>query len=227
MDLTFLSSYAVLLFTSSNFTSITHHIHNCVLFLLWLCLFILSGVISSLISYIILGTYQPGEFIFQCPIILPFHTVHGVLKARILKWFAFPFPSGPHGEVRTLHHDLSIWVALHSMVHSFIELDKAAVHVIRLVSFLWLWFSVCLPSDGEEFEAYGSFLMGETDWGGNWFLFWWAGPCSVNLQSNFLLMGMAVFTACYLPGAWHPTPVLMPGKSYGWRSLVGCSPWGR
>ena len=25
---------------------------------------------------------------------------------------------------------------------------------------------------------------------------------------------------------WHPTPVLLPGKSLGWRSLVGCSPWG-
>ena len=26
---------------------------------------------------------------------------------------------------------------------------------------------------------------------------------------------------------WHPTPVLLPGKSQGQRSLVGCSPWGR
>ena len=26
---------------------------------------------------------------------------------------------------------------------------------------------------------------------------------------------------------WHPTPVLLPGKSYGQRSLVGCRPWGR
>ena len=25
----------------------------------------------------------------------------------------------------------------------------------------------------------------------------------------------------------HPTQVLLPGKSHGWRSLVGCSPWGR
>ena len=25
----------------------------------------------------------------------------------------------------------------------------------------------------------------------------------------------------------HPTPALLPGKSHGWRSLVGCSPWGR
>ena len=26
---------------------------------------------------------------------------------------------------------------------------------------------------------------------------------------------------------WHPTPVLLPGKSHGRRSLVGCSSWGR
>ena len=26
---------------------------------------------------------------------------------------------------------------------------------------------------------------------------------------------------------WHPTPVLLPGKSHGWRSLVGCSRWAR
>ena len=26
---------------------------------------------------------------------------------------------------------------------------------------------------------------------------------------------------------WYPTPVLLPGKSHGQRSLVGCSPWDR
>ena len=26
---------------------------------------------------------------------------------------------------------------------------------------------------------------------------------------------------------WQPTPVLLPGKSHGQRSLVGCSPWDR
>ena len=29
------------------------------------------------------------------------------------------------------------------------------------------------------------------------------------------------------PRQWHPTPVLLPGKSHGRRSLVGCSPWRR
>ena len=28
-------------------------------------------------------------------------------------------------------------------------------------------------------------------------------------------------------GQWHPTPVLLPGKFHGGRSLVACSPWGR
>ena len=36
-----------------------------------------------------------------------FKIVHGVLKARILEWFAFPFSSGPRF-VRTLHHDPSV-----------------------------------------------------------------------------------------------------------------------
>ena len=68
---------------------------------------ILSGIISPLISSSILGTYWPGAFLFQYPIILPFHTVCGVLKARILKRFAIPFSSGPHC-VRPLHHDLPV-----------------------------------------------------------------------------------------------------------------------
>jgi len=25
---------------------------------------------------------------------------------------------------------------------------------------------------------------------------------------------------------WQPTPALLPGKSHGWRNLIGYSPWG-
>ena len=49
-----LDYYAILLFTASDFASITSHIHNWVLFLLWLHLFILSEVISPLFSSSIL-----------------------------------------------------------------------------------------------------------------------------------------------------------------------------
>ena len=51
--------------------------------------------------------------------------------------------------------------------------------------------------------------------------------------------GKSVYLQCGRPGfnprvgkipwrrKWHPTPVLLPGKSHGRRSLVGYSPWGR
>ena len=53
----------------------------------------------------------------------------------MLKWFAIPFSSGPHfSKLSTMTH-LS-WMALHGMTDSFIELDKAVVHVISLISFL-------------------------------------------------------------------------------------------
>ena len=110
--------------------------------------FILSGVISPLISSSILGTYWPGEFIFQCPIFLPFILFMGFSRQEY--WNGLPFPSPVHdvlSELSTMA--CPSWVALHGMALGFIELDKAVVHVIRLVSFLWLWFSFCLPSDGE------------------------------------------------------------------------------
>ena len=34
-------------------------------------------------------------------------------------------------------------------------------------------------------------------------------------------------SVCFWRRQWQPTPVLLPGKSHGRRSLVGCSPWGR
>ena len=40
---------------------------------------------------------------------------------------------------------------------------------------------------------------------------------------NPLVSALKPFQFCQ----WHPTPVLLPGKSHGRRSLVGCSPWGR
>ena len=54
-------SYAILFFTASDFTSVTSRIHNWVLFLLWLHLSILSGIIFPLFSRSILGTYWPGD----------------------------------------------------------------------------------------------------------------------------------------------------------------------
>ena len=60
-------------------------------------------------------------------------------------WSGLPFPS----PVDHILSELSIMTHLSRGALHVIELDKAVVHVIRLVSFLWLWFlSVCplMPS---------------------------------------------------------------------------------
>ena len=93
-------SYVILLFTASDFTSITSHIHNWVLLLLWFYPFILSRVISPLISSSILDTCWPGEFMFQFPIFLPFHTVCGSQGKNteghsLLQWTTFCQNSPP------------------------------------------------------------------------------------------------------------------------------------
>ena len=63
-------------------------------------------------------------------------------------WSGLSFPS----PVEPVLSELSImtclsWMALwlYSLTHGFTELDKA---VVQVISFLWLWFSFCLPSDG-------------------------------------------------------------------------------
>ena len=140
-----LGTYAILLFTASDLASITSHIHTWVLFFLWLHPFILSGVISPLISSSILGTYWAGEFLFQYPIILPFHSVHGVLKARILKWLAIPFSSGPRS-VRPFHHDPPILGCSTGMAWFHWVRQGCGPSVIRLTSSVST-VSVCLPSD--------------------------------------------------------------------------------
>ena len=73
-----------------------------------------------------------------------FHTVHGVLKARILKWLAIPFSSGPHS-VRPLHHDPPVLGCPVGMAWFHWVRQGCGPNVIRLTSFLWVWFQcLCL-----------------------------------------------------------------------------------
>ena len=144
-------SYAILFFTASDFTCISSHTQNWALCLLWLRLFILSGVISPLFSSSILGTFRPGEFIILCHVLWRVSFYLFILFmgfSRKEYWSGLPFPS-PMDHVLSELFTMTCqsWVALHDMAHSLIELDKAVVHVLSLVSFLWLWFSFCLPSD--------------------------------------------------------------------------------
>ena len=48
-----------------------------------------------------------------------------------------------------------------------------------------------------------------------------------DVSCDFVIYDVYYVEVCSLwRRQWHPTPVLLPGKSHGRRSLVGCSPWG-
>ena len=58
--------------------------------------------------------------------------------------------------------------------------------------------------------------------GNNTWIFLWgtpSSPLSLNVCRHVYVISWR--------RQWHPTPVLLPAKSHRWRSLVGCSPWGR
>ena len=60
-----------------------------------------------------------------------------------------------------------------------------------------------------------------------WLLSVWQslGPSMLLQMALFILFYVWVIFLCWRR-QWHPTPVLLPGKSHGLRSLEGCSPWG-
>ena len=55
----------------------------------------------------------------------------------------------------------------------------------------------------------------------------WTLPCELIAFSRNICILMIILPGTIRRRQWHPTPVLLPGKSHGRRSLVGCSPWGR
>ena len=56
---------------------------------------------------------------------------------------------------------------------------------------------------------------------------WWAAVYGI-AQGRTRLKWLSSSSSSILGRRqWQPTPVLLPGKSHGRRSLVGCNPWGR
>ena len=130
-----------------------------------------------------------------------------VTSARLLKWFAIPFSSGPHF-VRTLHHDPAILGALQGITHSVIELDKAVVHVINFISFLWLWFYFVCPLMNKDK------ILRKLPDGRDWL---WG-------KLGLALMGRAMFSKSLIQfslDGWGCVPSLWFGLTYA--SIPCCS----
>ena len=168
--------------------------------------------------------------------LFPFHTVHGVLKAKTLKWFAIPFSSGPHC-VRPVYHAHPSWVAPQGTALFHWVRQGCGPSVIRLTSFLWVWFQCVYPLMP---SCNTTILLG--------FLLPWAWGISSRLlqQSTAAApyLGRRVSPYCHhsWPSTWDSssrpscaclatTPRVAPPGRWSWpRTWVAppsCRPWPR
>ena len=91
---------------------------------------------------------------------------------------------------------------------------------------LILWKAICL-NKYPSFKLYSFCKLMNSKFMKSYFIkndddVWWHWNFSPFI--NILLL--TNFIDIYQRRQRHPTPVLLPGKSHGRRSLVGCSPWG-
>ena len=146
----------------------------------------------------------------------PGSSVHGILQARILEWVAMPLLQGifpTQGSNPGLLHCRCIlyhlshqesprileWIAMASSRGSSQPRDWTCISTVgRRVLYYWHH----LESPWASSVRYNSYLT----------------PLPENFQQN---------CPVFQRRQWHPTPVLLPRKSHGRRSLEGCSPWGR
>ena len=177
-------SYAILLFTASDF----HHQSH-----------LQPGVFVFLFSFVSVSSFFLELFLHWSPVAYWAPTNLGV-HLSVSYLFAFSYCSwGSRGNnIKVLCHSLVQWATFCQNsppwpVH--LGWPYTAWLIVSLSwTRLWSMWSVWLLFCDSGFQSVCPLmekdkrLMGETDWGGNWVLFWWVGPCSV----QFALIQFAV-----------------------------------
>ena len=115
------------------------------------------------------------------------------------------------------------------LVGSNILLSMVIQWLVAILEFLQEKMSTCPSTPPFRFSTQCASKFGKLSSGHS------TGKGQFSLQSQREAMPKTVQTSAQLHLShilarrrqWHPTPVLLPGKSHGQRSLVGCSPWGR
>ena len=125
------------------------------------------------------------------------------LRIRCPKYWSFSFSISPSNEYPGLISFRIDWfdfLAVQGTLKSLLQ------HHSLNVSVLWL----------------SAFFMVQVS-----YLYMTTGKTIALILRTFVGRVMALLFNMLPRRQWHPTPVLLPGKSHGQRSLVGCSPWSR
>ena len=108
-----------------------------------------------------------------------------------------------------------IWSTLYFLTHNFVILfpDCSLRKLVCMV--------LCQPME-KAMAPHSSTLAWKTPWmeepGG-------LQSMGSRRVGHDWVTSLSLFTFMHWRRKWQPTPVLLPGKPHGWKSLVGYSPW--
>ena len=128
-------------------------------------------------------------------------------------------------------------VSLVSFYHHTVTNFSLMIRTFKIYSFSRVFYYSLL-----EFKMYSTLLTIVTMLyiTFSWLIYFITISCNFRLLHQFLtmaspvaqtvksLLAMWAISGSEFPWRrkWQPSPVFLPGESHGWRSLVGCSPWG-
>ena len=152
-----------------------------------------------------------NHLILCCPLLLPsiFPSIRvfsneSALRIRWPKYWSFSFTISPSNERPGLISFRMDWLdllAVQGTLKSVLQYHSSKASILRCSAFFIVQLSHPYMTTGKTIALT------------IWALFGKVMSLLFNILSRLVQRRQ-----------WHPTPVLLPGKSHGWRSLVGCSP---
>ena len=183
---------------------------------------------------------------------LPGSFVHEILQARILEWVAIPFSRGssqPKDWIEVSYiagRFFTVWATREAQEYwsgpyfgtqeDTLQNSQKCYQVCSKTKQVLDW----SPVQSSSYITIYPLVESKGDWEvkqhpDEFFLrilFWtqWWGSSFLGAQDSSTprenVLYLTLLNALVKRRQWHPTPVLLPGKSHWRRSLVGCSPWG-
>ena len=161
-----------------------------------------------------IGSVMPSNYLILChPLLLPsmfpsnrVFSKESALRIRWPKYWSFSFNISPSNEHQGLISPRMDWLdllAVQGTLKSLLQHHSSKASIVRCSALFIVQLSHPYMTTGKTIALTRQTFVGKV----------------MSLLFN-MLSRLVIWRR-----QWHPTPVLLPGKSHGWRSLVGCSPW--
>ena len=150
-----------------------------------------------------------SHLILCCPLFLlpPIPPSESTLSMRWPKYWSFSFSislSKEHPGLISFRMDWLDLLAVHGTLKSLLQHHSSKASILQCSAFFTVQLSHPHMNTGKTIALTRQTFVGKVM------------SMLFNMLSRLVIWRRR----------WHPTPVLLPGKPHGRRSLVGCSPWG-